>query len=290
MASSGGYSRAAGRRAEHPSPWAVVTRVIGRYRERQMTDHAAALTYYAMMSLFPGLLLLVTILGLVGQESLVTNIVDHLRNQGADPTTVNALEKVLKGMIRTSGSALGITLVVSLALALNGVSGAFGAAGRALNAIHGLEDQRGFVRRKATDLLVALVVVLLVIIGLAAVFLGGHIVDDLFGKIGLGSTAATVWRIVRWPLAVVAIMVAFSLVYAYAPATEPRHMRWLSPGAIVGVALWIVASIGFSVYVRNFSHYGTAYGAFGAAIILLLYIYIAANAFLLGGELNHELS
>jgi membrane protein len=290
VASSRGYSRAADRPAGHRSPWAVVTRVISRYREGQMTDHAAALTYYAMMSLFPALLLLVTILGLVGQQSLVTDIVDHLRKQGADSTTVDALEKVLNGMIRTSSGALGVTLVVALGLALNGMSGAFGAAGRALNVIYGLDDQRGLVRRKTTDLLVALVVVLLAVVGLVAVFLGGHVVDDLFGKIGLGSTAATIWKIARWPLAVVAIMVAFSLVYAYAPAVEPRRVRWLSPGAIVGVTLWIVVSIGFSFYVRNFSHYSTVYGVFGAAIILLLYLYIAANAFLLGGELNRELS
>jgi membrane protein len=145
------------------------------------------------------------------------------------------------------------------------------------------------VRRKVTDLATALVVIVLFAVVLAAIFLGGQIADDLFGKIGLGSTAATIWSYARWPVALVAATLAYGLVYGIAPNIVPRHIRWITPGAAVGVLLWIVLSVGFSIYVRNFSSYGAVYGAFAAAIILLLWLYLSANVFLFGAELNAEL-
>jgi membrane protein len=192
-------------------------------------------------------------------------------------------------MISASRGALGATLVVSVLLALNGASGAFGAAGRALNVVYEAKDDRGFVRRKLTDLAATLVVIVLFAIVLAAIFLGGQIAHDLFAKIGLGDTAASIWSYARWPVAVVAAMLAYGLVYRVAPDIRPPPARWITPGAIVGVVLWIVLSAGFAIYIRNFSTYGAAYGAFGAAIVLLLWLYLSANAFLFGAELNAEL-
>ena len=134
-----------------------------------------------------------------------------------------------------------------------------------------------------------LVVIVLFAIVLIALFLGGKIADDLLGKIGLGSTAKAVWSIARWPVAVVAAMVGYALVYAVAPNVVPRRYRWITPGAAFGVVLWIVLSVAFAVYIKNFSTYGAAYGAFGAAIVLLLWMYLSANAFLFGAEVNAEL-
>jgi membrane protein len=255
----------------------------------QMTDRAATLTYYAMMSLFPGLLVGVTLLGLFGQQGLVTDATNYLTDHGLDDDTAKVVSKVLRNMVNASGGALGVTLVVSLLLGLNGASGAFGAAGRALNVVYDVEESRGMVRRKVTDLATALVVIVLFAVVLAAIFLGGQIADDLFGKIGLGSSAATIWSYARWPVALVAATVAYGLVYGIAPNIVPRHIRWITPGAAVGVGLWIVLSLAFSIYVRNFSSYGAVYGAFAAAIILLLWLYLSANAFLFGAELNAEL-
>jgi membrane protein len=254
-----------------------------------MTDRAATLTYYAMMSLFPALLVGVTLLGLFGQEGLVTQATDYLTDHGLDGDTAKVVTKVLTDMVNASSGALGATLVISVLLALNGASGAFGAAGRALNLVYGVDETRGMVRRKLTDLATALVVIVLFAVVLASIFLGGQIADDLFGKIGLGETAATVWSYVRWPVALVAAAVAYALVYGVAPNVEPRRIRWITPGAAVGVALWIVLSLGFSIYVRNFSSYGAVYGAFAAAIVLLLWLYLSANAFLFGAELDAEL-
>jgi membrane protein len=130
------------------------------------------------------------------------------------------------------------------------------------------------------------VVIVLFSIVVAAVFLGGQIAHDLFGKIGLGDTAAEVWSYVRWPSAVAAAMLAYGLIYRLAPDARPPVAGWISPGAVVGVALWLVLSFAFSFYVRHFSSYGAAYGAFGAAIVLLLWLYLSANAFLFGAELD----
>jgi len=267
----------------------VLVRAVKSFLAHQMTDRAATLTYYAMMSLFPGLLVGVTLLGLIGQQGLVQDATSYLLDHGVDADTANVVRKVLQNMVSASGGALGVTLVVSIALALNGASGAFGASGRALNVVYGVEENRGMVRRKLTDLGAALAVIVLLAVVLAAVFLGGQIADDLFGKIGLGSTAATIWSYARWPVALVAATAAYGIVYGLAPDIEPRRIRWITPGAIVGVVLWIVLSLGFSIYIRNFSSYGAAYGAFGAAIVLLLWLYLSANAFLFGAELNAEL-
>jgi membrane protein len=149
---------------------------------------------------------------------------------------------------------------------------------------------RGFVRGKLIDLGATLLAIALFLVVLVAIFLGGQIAHDLFGKIGLGDTAATIWSSARWPVAVVAAMLAYGLVYRLAPDVRPPQVRWISIGAATGVVLWLVLSFAFGIYVRNFSSYGAAYGAFGAAIVLLLWLYLSANAFLFGAELNAELA
>jgi membrane protein len=272
------------------------SRVVGiavaafkRYREQQMTDRAAALTYFAMMSLFPALLVGVSLLGLFGQQGLVQDASDYLLRHGADPTTADVVRKALQNMINASSGALGATLLVSIALALNGASGAFGAAGRALDVVYEVAEGRGFVRRKLTDLIAALAVIVLFAVVVVAIFLGGQVADDLFGKIGLGETAATIWSYARWPGALIAATLAYGLVYRLAPDIRPPTVRWITAGAIVGVVLWLVLSIAFAIYIRNLSTYGAAYGAFGAAIVLLLWLYLSANAFLFGAEVNAEL-
>jgi membrane protein len=268
--------------------WRVLVGAFKHYREQQMTDRAAALTYFAMMSLFPALLIGVTLLGLFGQQGLVQDASNYLLEHGADPTTADVVRKALQNMIHASSGALGATLLVSSVLALNGASGAFGAAGRALDVVYEVAEGRGFVRRKLTDLLAALVVIVLFAVVVVAIFLGGEVAHDLFGKIGLGDTAASVWSYARWPVALIAAMLAYGLVYRLAPDVRPPTVRWISVGAIVGVVLWLLLSAGFAIYLRNFPAYGAAYGAFGAAIVLLLWLYLSANAFLFGAAVNAE--
>lgn len=272
-----------------PSYAGVAKRAFAQFRSHQMTDVAAALTYYAMMSLFPAIVLGTSLFALIGDESTVTNAVDYFARQGADPSTQDAIRKVMEKIVSASGGAVSFALAVSVLIALNGASGAFGAAGRALNRVYGVEEDRGFLDRKLTDLGVTLMIVVLLLVVVAALFLGGGFAEDLLGTIGLGSTASTVWSIVRWPIALVAMLVAYALIYSYAPDVEPRRLRWITPGAVGGVAVWIVASIGFGIYIRNFSSYGAAYGAAGAVIVLLLWLWLSSCAFLFGAEVNAEL-
>lgn len=268
------------------APLRLAWRAVGTYRAHGMTDHAAALTYFAMLSLFPGLLVGVSLLGLLGEASLASDAATYVAENGADPATAEVVKDSLDKLFASSGSGVGLALGLSLLLGLNGASGAFAAAGRALNVVHAVAEDRSFVRRKLTDLGWTLLVILLFAVVLVALFLGGGIADSLFGTVGLGSTAAAVWSIARWPVALLAALVGFAIIYAFAPDVEHRRLRWISPGAVVAVAVWILASIGFAIYVRGFSSYGAAYGAFGAAIVLLLWLYLTANAFLFGAELN----
>jgi membrane protein len=267
----------------------AAARAFSAFRRHEMTDVAAALTYYAMMALFPAIVLGTSLFSLIGDRQTVSDAVDYFARQGADQTTQDAVRSVMEKIVDASGGAVSVALVVSTLVALNGASGAFGAAGRALNRVYAVEDDRGFVKKKLVDLAMTLVIVVLLLIVIAALFLGGGLAHDLLGTIGLGDTGADVWSILRWPLALAAALLVYALTYAYAPDLEPRRLRWISPGAVAGVAIWIIASIGFGIYIRNFSTYGAAYGAAGAVIVLLLWLWLSSCAFLFGAELNAEL-
>jgi membrane protein len=269
-------------------PLKLAARAFSSFRRHTMTDHGAALTYYLVMSLFPGLLVGVSLLGLFGQEDTVTKAVDYLSRHGVPPDVVRPVRSSLENLVHTSAGKAGTALLIGILIGLNSASGAFGAAGRALNVAYALGEDRGFVRRKLVDVLTTLAIIVLALIVLVSLFLGGQVAHDLFGTIGLGATAASVWSVVRWPVALVSMMVIFALIYGLAPDRRQRPFRWISPGAVVGVVIWIVASVLFVVYVSNFSAYGATYGAFAGTIILLLWLYITSLAFLFGGELNAE--
>lgn len=291
MATASATEIASQDRADEPERSFLKTakRAFGTFRAHEMTDHAATLTYFVMMSLFPGVVVAISLLGIFGQASLAGDAGRYIAENGGDKETADFIRATLDKLLSSSGGGIGVALAISILIGLNGASGAFAAAGRALNTVHAVDEDRGFVRRKVTDIGFTLVVILLLAIVLVSLFLGGGIADDLFGTIGLGSTGALIWSIARWPVALVLAMVAFGIVYAFAPDVEPRRMRWLTPGAVVAVVIWIVASILFGFYIKNFGSYGAAYGAAGAAIVLLLWLYLTGNAFLFGAELNMAL-
>jgi len=250
-----------------------------------MGDRAAGMTYYSLMSLFPALLFAVAVLGFFGQQALITDAADYLRDAGAPANVVDAVTGALKSAQDKKGTAVG-ALVLGLATSLYGASGAFGAAGRALNVIWRVEEGRGFVRKKATDIGATLLVLVLLLVTLVLVFLGGSLAEDVFGAIGLGDTAAAIWGIARWPAAVCSMMVLYAVLYYAAPNVEVRRFQLITPGAVFGVLLWIVASVAFFLYVSNFSSYGATYGAFAGAVILLVWLWLSSFVMLLGAELN----
>jgi membrane protein len=265
---------------------ATLIRAFKKFQADEMTDHAAALTYYLMMSLFPALLVGVSLLGLLGNESLVKDAVDYARENGAPSDVTDALEALLTKTISATGGAVSSALVLGIAVALYGAAGAFGAAGRALDDVYGVEETRNFITHKLADIGFTMLVIVLALVALVSVFLGGQLAGDLFGTIGLGDTAVSIWRLARWAFAIGAVLGIYAIVFAFAPDIDARRRRIFSPGALAGVAIWILASVGFFFYVSNFGKYGATYGAFAGAVILLLWLYLSSIAFLFGAELN----
>lgn len=274
-----------GRQSGPPIVFADFKQAFGRFRRDQITDNAAALTYYSLLSLFPALLFCAALLGVFGQQGLIDEAASYLRDAGAPSDTVDAVTGALEAAQAQRGTAI-VALIIGLATALNGASGAFGAAGRALNTIFRVEEGRSFVKHKATDLMWTLFVMALVLITFVLIFLGGSLATDLFETIGLGESAAVAWKILRWPAALAVAMLIYAIVYYASPNVEVRKFRWISPGAVTGVLLWIIASALFFVYVSNFSSYSATYGAFAGAVVLLVWLWVTNLALLFGAELN----
>jgi membrane protein len=256
-----------------------------RFQKDQMTDHAAALTYYSLLSLFPALLFAVAALGFFGRQALITDAADYLLQAGAPKQTVDAVTSALESA-QSQRSTAATALVVAIATSLYGASGAFGAVGRALNLVWRVEEGRNFIRKKLQDVGWTLALLVLVLITFVLIFIGGDVAQDLLGKIGLGDYVGSVWLIARWPAALVVTMLIYAIVYYAAPNVEVPRFQWISPGAVVGVFAWIVASAGFFFYVSNFSSYSATYGAFAAVVILLVWLWLTNMVLLLGAELN----
>jgi membrane protein len=260
-------------------------RAFERFQKDEMSQRAAALTYFSLMSLFPALLIGVAVLGFFGQEALIRDATDYLKDVGAPQETVDAVTKALESAQSQRGTALG-ALVVGLATAMWGAAGAFGAVGAALNQVWRVEEGRGFVTHKLHNLGWTLLLILLAIVTCVLLFLGGGLAHDVFGLIGLGDTAVAVWNVARWPAALLLAMLIYAIVYYAAPNVEIRRWQYITPGAVFGVTLWIVASLAFFVYVSNFSSYSATYGAFATVVILLIWLYLTNAVLLLGAELN----
>jgi membrane protein len=267
---------------------AVLLRTGRSFYDDQMTHHAAALTYYALMSLFPALLLAVSILGLVGQYPATYDaILGYLRDV-VPPSALVPLDSSLRTALQQKGTAT-TTLAISVVVTLYGTTGALEAARRALNVVFDADRGRPFLARKAVDVLSTVVLMALILVSLVLVFIGGSLAEDLLGFLGLGSTVVDIWNIARWPAAVLVAMLVFSFIYYVTPDVRQRSFRWVTPGAIVGVALWLVASAGFSIYLSKVANVGAVYGAFAGAIVLVVWLWLTNVALLLGAELNAEI-
>jgi membrane protein len=275
-------------RLERARAGAIVKRTLVSFYDDQMTHHAAALTYYALMSLFPAVLLALSLLGLLGQyPETYDAIIGYLR-EVAPTSVVDPLDRSLRGALQSKGTAA-TALAISVVVALYGTTGALEAARRALNVVFEVDGGRSFLRRKAIDVASTFVLMALVLVSLVMAFVGGRFAEDLLGFIGLGSTAAHVWNIARWPGAVATAMLVFAFIYYITPDVQQRSFRWVTPGAVVGVLLWLAASFGLSTYVSKVADVGAIYGAFAGAIVLVAWLWLTNVALLLGAELNAEI-
>lgn len=268
--------------------WRVIKRTGRSFYDDQMTHHAGALTYYGLMSLFPAVLLALSLLGLIGQYPSTYNaILDYLRDF-VPPATLGAIDTSLRGALQHKGTAVG-ALAVSVVTALYGTTGFLEAVRRALNVVFETAGGRSFLRRKAIDVASTFVLMGLALVTLVLMFVGGGFARDLFGFVGLGSTAADVWAYARWPAALLSAMLVFSWIYYVTPDVDHRAFRWVTPGAVAGVVIWIGASAGLSLYIANFDDVNAVYGAFAGAILLVAWLWVTNVALLFGGELNAEI-
>jgi membrane protein len=264
--------------------WRVLKRTAVSFYDDQMTQHAAALTYYGLMSLFPALLLGVSLLGLLGQYPQTYNsVISYLRDV-VPPDTLNAIDHSIKRAIQHKGNAT-TGLVIGIVTALYGTTGVLESARRALNVVFGVESGRSFLHRKGRDIASSFILIGLVTTTLILVFVGGSLANHVFGEGG-----AHAWNIVRWPLAVVVAMLAFAYVYYVTPDLQERQFKLMTPGAVVAVIAWIAISYGFSLYLSHYSEVNAIYGTFAGAIILVAWVWLTNVSLLFGAELNSALN
>jgi membrane protein len=262
--------------------WRVAKRSVVSFYDDQGTHHAAALTYYALMSLFPTLLLAVSLLGLLGEFPATYNAIIRDLRRVVPAVTLAPLDAAVRAALRSKGTAAA-GLVIAILTALYGATGYLEAARRALNVVFEASRGRSFVRRKVIDVASTFVLMTLVLTTLVLMFAGGRVARDV-----LGGEAASVWRLVRWPGAFASALLAFSYIYYITPDVRQRGFRWITPGALTGVTLWLAASAAFSDYLANFKSFNVTYGSFAAAIILLVWLWLTNSALLFGAEVNAE--
>jgi membrane protein len=256
------------------------------FSDDNLTDRAAALTYYGIQAIFPALLALVSILGLVGQ-SATQPLIQNLGKVAPGPA-----QKIFTSAIHNlqqSKGAAGVLVIVGIAIALWSASGYVGAFMRASNAIYGVEEGRPFWFKRPVQFAVTLVLVLLLAASAMAVVLTGGLATQVGKVLGVGSSAVTIWDIAKWPVLLLVVAFMFSILYWTAPNVRHAGFRWLTPGGLVAVILWIIASLAFAFYVANFSHYNKTYGSLGGIIAFLVWLWISNVAVLFGAELNAEL-
>ena len=228
-------------------------------------------------------------LGLLGQyPSTYDAIIDYLRDVVPHSALV-PLDSSLRQALQHKGTAA-TAFVISVALTLYGTTGVLEAARRALNVVFELDGAgRSFLRRKSIDIIFTFVLMGLVLASLIMLFVGGRFASDLFGFIGLGPTAASIWSVARWPGALAITMLIFALIYYVTPDVKQRAFRWVTPGAFVGVLIWLVASVGFSAYISHVANVGALFGAFAGAIVLVGWLWLTNVALLFGAELDAEI-
>src|SRR6476620_11707684 len=266
--------------------WGALRRTVSAFRADNLTDWAAALTYYAILSIFPALIVLVAILGLAG-DSATQSVLDNLNELGPGPAT-DIVSGAIKQIASNQGTA-GIALVIGLVAALWSASGYVGAFSRACNIVYEVEEGRPFWKLRPLQLAMSLLLILLVALSAIAVVVTGPLADQVGNLFGLGSTAVTIWDIAKWPVIVVTVITMLSVLYYGAPNVRQPGFRWSTPGGVLGVLVWLLASAGFALYVANFGAYNKTYGSLAGVIVFLIWLWVSNLAVLLGAELNAEL-
>ncbi|MGX5357698.1 YihY/virulence factor BrkB family protein [Kocuria sp. KH4] len=264
----------------------VFKRAFSEFSKDDCTDLAASLTYFAVLSLFPALLALVSLLGVFGQGEATTNAITTWLRQYAPADVTNLLAGPINNLTTQTGA--GLALVTGILGALWTASGYTGAFGRALNRIYEVEEGRPVWKLRPMNIIVTLTLVIIVAVILVALIVSGDIARAVGDLIGLGETAVTVWNIAKWPAVIALAVLLLAVLYYFTPNVEQPKFRWISVGSLVALIVAAVAVAAFSFYVSNFSSYNATYGIIGSVIALLLGLWIVNNVLLLGAEVDAE--
>jgi membrane protein len=273
--------------ANGSSVLATLKRTATEFMEDNLSDWAAALTYYGLLALFPALIAMVSLIGLVGDPqsttSSLTEIITEIGPASAAETFSGPIES-----IASNQSAAGVAFVLGLALALWSASGYVGAFMRASNIIFETPEGRSFWKLRPLQLAVTLAMILLMALLALGLVLTGPIVEAIAGPLGLSDTAVSIWSIAKWPVMAAIFILMVDVLYYASPNVKLRGFRWVTPGSLVAIVVWGIASAAFAFYVANFGSYDKTYGALGGLVALLVWFWISNLAILFGHQLNAE--
>jgi membrane protein len=267
-----------------PTTMGTAKRTVKEFSEDNLTDWAAALTYYGVLALFPALIALLSIVGLLTDPQKLTDALTAVVPQSSARTLEPVIEQIA-GNTRTAGFGL----VIGLAVAIWSASGYVGAFTRAANVVYETPEGRKIWKLKPLQLLITLVGVLFAAVILAMLVLSGPVVEAIGEAIGIGETGQTIWNIVKWPVVLVVLALMIAVLYYSTPNVKLRGFKWVSPGAGVAILVAIVASAAFAFYVGNFGSYNKTYGALAGVVVFLIWFWLINVALLFGIELDAEI-
>ena len=265
----------------------VLKRTFREFKDDNLTDWAAALTYYGVLAIFPAVLALSAILGLVGQSEKSVQTVLDVISPLVSEDALGTIEPTLLEL--ASSQTAGWALLVGAVIALWSASGYVGAFARAMNRIYEIGEGRPFWKLRPLMLLVTLVAIALVALVLLMLVVSGPLAQSIGDQIGLGEQAVQVWNIAKWPVMLLAVIVIVAILYYATPNVQQPKFRWVSVGAVVAIVIWMVASAGFAFYVANFGSYNKTYGSLAGVVVGLVFLWLTNVALLLGAEIDSEL-
>jgi membrane protein len=269
-----------------PSWQYIAKKTLREFTKDQCPDLAAALTYYAVLSLFPALLALVSLLGVFGQAEKTTTALLDIVQQIAPGSTVDIIRQPIEEV--TNSPSAGFTLVIGVLVALWSASGYVGAFARAMNRVYEVDEGRPFIKLRFTMLVVTIVNVAIVAALGAMLVLSGPVAEAVGNAVGLGNAFVAVWDIAKWPVMVLLVVAAIAILYYATPNVKQPKFRWMTMGSFIALVVFVLASLGFAFYVANFSNYNKTYGAIGGVIVMLLWLWILNMSLLFGAEFDAE--
>jgi membrane protein len=269
--------------------WRTLKCAGKRFQEDELTDRAAALTYYAVLALFPALIVMISLLGLLGRYPDTVNAVLQIVGKLSPGSAVDTFRGPVSSVVQAKGGA-GALFGLGLGAAIWSASGYIGAFMRAANHIYQVEEGRPFWKLRPLQVVITLAMVLLLTLVAVALVVTGPVARAIGDVVGLGATAVDLWNIVKWPALVLIVIFTFALLYHTTPNVKPRKFRLLTWGSGFAVILWIAASTGFAIYVANFGSYNSTYGSLGAVIVFLIWLWLSNLALLFGAEIDAQLA